>query len=174
MEYAPLQAGTMTAHSVEGRKRLLLEGADGRPVASIGPGPERGVSALEAADGTWTVHGVDPSKWSGPASWAINDAGGKQVAALAKGRTERVLGLPSGDVTWEYHALRAPHYVVDGMFSASRKPLHRFAPGLSHRPFAAEITAELVARADHSLLVLLASWCTDVHIASKVEASGSD
>jgi hypothetical protein len=174
VEYAALQAGTLTAHSVERRKRLLLEGADGRPVASIGPGPEQHVAALEAANGTWTVHGLNASRWSGYESWSIQDAGGKEVGTLAKGRTERHIGLPNGEATWEYHALGAPHYRVEGLFSANRKPLHRFAPGLSHKPFAATVTDALVARPDHSLVLLLASWCTDGHISSKVQAATID
>jgi hypothetical protein len=172
MDYAPLQAGALTAHAVDRRKRLVLEAADGRPVAAIGPGSEPYAASLEAADGTWTVRGVDVSKWKGPASFSVTDAAGKEVATLTKGRSERKLGLPSGDATWEYHALHSPHYKVEGMFSANRKPLHRFMPGLSHRPFGAEVTQALVARSDRSLLLLLAAWCTDAHIASKVDAAG--
>jgi hypothetical protein len=173
MDYAPLRAGTLTAHSVDKRSRLVLETTDGKPVASIGPGPDPSAAALEAADGKWGVRGVDVSAWRGAASWSVTDPAGKEVATLAKGRSERTLGLPAGDATWEYHALRSPHYQVAGMFSANRKALHRFAPGFTRRPFGIEVTEALVARPDHSLLLLLAAWCTDVHIASKVDAAGA-
>ena len=81
--------------------------------------------------------------------------------------------LPAGPATWSYHAIRSPHYQVEGLFSANRTSLHRLAPGFTRRPFSVEVTDALIARSDATLLLLLATWCTNNHIVSKVQAAGA-
>ena len=172
MSYAPLVSGTLAAHALAKGARLVLEAADGQPVIGISRGSEHFSASFEAADGAWTMLGMNASTWSGPASYSVTDASGAEIATLAKGRTERSMELPSGPAVWEYHAVRSPHYRVEGLFNADRKPLHKFAPGLSRRPFTVEVTDALTARPDASLLLLLATWCTNNHIVSKVDSAG--
>jgi len=172
MDYAPLLAGALRAHSLRKPSRLVLETADGRPVIGFTHGSDPYSASLEAADGTWSMHGVDVSSWSGPASWSVTDARGTEVGTLGTGRAERSMTLPAGPATWSYHAIHSPHYQVDGLFSANRTALHRLAPGITRRPFSVEVTDALIARSDASLLLLLATSCTNNHIVSKVQAAG--
>lgn len=172
MDYAPLQAGSLQAHSLRKPSRFVLEASDGRAVIGFHT-TEPYTASLEAADGIWTMRGVDISKWSGPESWSITDAAGTAVATLGTGRSERSMTLPAGAATWNYHAVQRPHYQVEGLFSANRTPLHRLAPGFTRRPFNVEVTDALIARSDASLLLLLASWCTNNHIVAKVRAAAT-
>jgi len=170
MDFAPLQPGTLTAHSVKGTG-LVLENESGQPVTTFRRGTEPYSMVLEAAAGTWTARGADVSKWKGPERHVVTDAAGVEVGTLEKGRTERSMTLPSGNVTWAYHALKSPHYRVEGLFSADRRMAQKFVPGLTKKPFTVEVNDALVGRADGSLLLLLAAWCTNEHVESKVDSS---
>jgi hypothetical protein len=169
VDFAPLKPGTLTAHSVKGTG-LVLENESGQPVTNFRRGTEPYSAVLEAADGTWTMQGADVSKWKGPERYVVTDAAGTEVATLEKGRTERSMTLPSGSVTWEYHAVKSPHYRVEGLFSADRRAAQKFVPGLTKKPFTVDVNDALVARSDGSLLLLLAAWCTNDHVESKVDS----
>jgi hypothetical protein len=169
MDYARLQAGTLTAHEVDHRRRLVLEGEGGTPTGVIvRKGLPQGVAAqLEAHDGAFTVDRGD-STLKGTSHYVVHDPAGHQVAEVTRGKGEHTIALPEGAVLWEHHSVKRPHYAVDGLYGANRKRIHKFVPGASHRPFTADVDPALLARHDAALLVLVAAWLRMVHIDNEV------
>jgi len=175
MDFAAVTAGPLSAKLADHKRRLIVEDAGGATVAVLDRLDMQGTSTVEATGGRWTVRKAE-DVGGGKFRWEVVDGDGKRAAELIpEQRVHRyAITLGEGDpLTWEFHGIRAPHYRVEGLFSANRKLMNRFVAGISKRPFDAEVTAALAARPDASLVLLLATWCTRHHIAIEIATSAS-
>lgn len=179
---APVGGG-ITGHTtkVDGQKVLVVESAGGAQfgVVRFKPNEQRASrrdpktlgTILEAAGDSWFLPNMTELRQK---HFSVQDAQGNEVATYDTSLSSYLLHVPGGDVTWARKRLGRPQYVIDGLFAASRTPMHTFVAGISHTPFKGEIEQALVERPDAALVLLLASRFTMSSIDTKVAARASD
>jgi hypothetical protein len=170
-------AGGITGHltKVDGQKVLVVESAGGEQFGVIRAKPNEQRASrrdpktigtiLEAASGSWFLPVMTELRQK---TFSVQDAQGKEVATYDTSLSSKLLHAPGGDVTWERKRLGRPQYVIDGLYAASRTPMHTFVAGISHTPFKGQIDVALVKRPDAALVLLLASHWTMSSIDIKV------
>jgi hypothetical protein len=175
-------AGDIQGHltKVDGQKVLVIESAGGEQLGVVRakPNMERASrgdpktlgTVLEAASGSWFLPVMTELRQK---TFAVQDAQGNEVASYETSLSSKLLHAPGGDVTWERKRLGRPQYVIDGLYAASRTPMHTFVAGISHTPFKGQIESALVKRTDAALVLLLAAHWTMSSIDIKVAAQSS-
>lgn len=172
-------AGGITGRltKVDGQKVLVVQGADGKRYGVIRSKPNEQRASkrdpktlgtiLEAANGSWFLPSMTSLRQK---RFVVQDAQGTEVAFADLSLASRSLHAPGGDVTFDRKRLGRPQYAIDGLYSASRTPMHTFVAGISRTPFTGRIEQALVERPDASLVLLLAAHWTMGSIDTKVSA----